>query len=76
LGSVDEKYFTSVWWQLGITAVYVTHDQSEAMNMTNRIVVMNVGLIDQVGSPRATDYGAKCKILAKRRRHFLGDQAR
>ena len=38
--------------ELGITAVYVTHDQSEAMNMSDRIVVMNDGIIEQIGSPK------------------------
>lgn len=38
--------------ELGITAVYVTHDQSEAMNMSDRIVVMNEGIIEQIGSPK------------------------
>ena len=38
--------------ELGITAVYVTHDQSEAMNMSDRIVVMNSGIIEQIGSPK------------------------
>lgn len=38
--------------ELGITAVYVTHDQSEAMNMSDRIVVMNDGIIEQIGSPQ------------------------
>lgn len=36
---------------LGITAVYVTHDQSEAMAISDRIVVMNEGRIEQEGSP-------------------------
>jgi iron(III) transport system ATP-binding protein len=36
---------------LGITAVYVTHDQSEAMAISDRIVVMNKGKIEQVGTP-------------------------
>jgi iron(III) transport system ATP-binding protein len=35
----------------GITAVYVTHDQSEAMAISDRIVVMNQGRIEQVGTP-------------------------
>ena len=39
--------------ELGITAVYVTHDQSEAMNMSDRIVVMNDGIIEQIGSPQS-----------------------
>ncbi len=36
---------------LGITSVYVTHDQLEAMTLSDRIVVMNQGLIEQVGTP-------------------------
>ena len=38
--------------QLGITAVYVTHDQGEAMALGDRIVVMDHGDVAQVGSPR------------------------
>ncbi len=37
--------------QLGITSVYVTHDQVEAMTLSDQVVVMNKGVIDQVGSP-------------------------
>ena len=37
--------------QIGITSIYVTHDQTEAMAMSDRIVVMNNGYIEQVGSP-------------------------
>ncbi len=37
--------------KLGTTIVYVTHDQIEAMTMADRIVVMNAGRIEQVGSP-------------------------
>ena len=38
--------------QLGITAVYVTHDQAEAMALADRIVVMEKGRIAQVGTPQ------------------------
>ena len=38
--------------KLGVTTVYVTHDQSEAMTMGTRIVVMNEGRIQQIDSPR------------------------
>jgi iron(III) transport system ATP-binding protein len=38
--------------ELSITAIYVTHDQSEAMAMSDRIVVMNHGRIEQEGTPR------------------------
>jgi putative spermidine/putrescine transport system ATP-binding protein len=37
--------------QLGITTIYVTHDQEEAMSLSDRIVVMNRGVIEQVGTP-------------------------
>lgn len=37
--------------QLGITTIYVTHDQTEAMTMGDRIVVMNDGIIQQVDTP-------------------------
>ncbi len=37
--------------RLGITTVYVTHDQTEAMTLSDRIVVMNDGHIEQIGSP-------------------------
>ncbi len=39
--------------ELGITFVFVTHDQEEAMTMSDRIVVMKDGLIQQVGSPKS-----------------------
>ena len=37
--------------RLGATMVYVTHDQTEAMTVGQRIAVMNAGSIEQVGSP-------------------------
>jgi ABC-type Fe3+/spermidine/putrescine transport system ATPase subunit len=37
--------------RLGITAVYVTHDQAEALAMSDRVAVMNAGRIEQVGTP-------------------------
>ena len=37
--------------RLGITFLYITHDQEEALNMSDRIVVMREGLFEQVGSP-------------------------
>jgi spermidine/putrescine transport system ATP-binding protein len=38
--------------EVGITFVYVTHDQGEALTMSDRIAVMEAGRIDQLGSPR------------------------
>lgn len=37
--------------QLDATTIYVTHDQTEAMTMADRIVIMNEGVIQQIGSP-------------------------
>lgn len=36
--------------ELGITTVYVTHDQEEALSISDRVVVMNAGLMEQIGS--------------------------
>lgn len=37
--------------KLGLTVIYVTHDQVEAMTMADKIIVMNAGRVDQVGTP-------------------------
>ena len=57
LGALDLKLRESmqlelrrIQQELGITAVYVTHDQSEAMNMSDRIAVMNHGVLEQIGT--------------------------
>jgi putative spermidine/putrescine transport system ATP-binding protein len=41
----------SIQRELGITAIYVTHDQEEALSLSDRVVVMNLGKIEQVGTP-------------------------
>ncbi len=41
----------SLQQQFGITAVYVTHDQAEAMVLSDLVVVMNLGRVEQVGTP-------------------------
>jgi len=38
--------------RLGVTSIYVTHDQAEAMSLSDRIIVMNKGVIEQVGTPQ------------------------
>src|SRR5439155_24994541 len=38
--------------RLGVTTIMVTHDQEEALAMADRIVVMNQGVIEQVGTPQ------------------------
>ncbi|MFT8872125.1 MAG: sn-glycerol-3-phosphate ABC transporter ATP-binding protein UgpC [Sporolactobacillus sp.] len=39
--------------ELGVTTIYVTHDQTEAMTMADRLVIMNQGEIQQIGTPEA-----------------------
>ncbi len=41
----------SIQRKLGITAIYVTHDQEEALSISDRIVVMSAGKIEQIGTP-------------------------
>lgn len=41
----------SIQQKLGITAIYVTHDQEEALSLSDRVVVMNKGRMEQVGTP-------------------------
>jgi putative spermidine/putrescine transport system ATP-binding protein len=53
---------------LGITAIYVTHDQSEAMELGDRIVVMRRGAIAQIGSPREIYFEPKDRFVAE----FIG----
>lgn len=49
---------------LGITAVYVTHDQAEAMSLGDRIVVMSHGRVAQLGTPRNIYFEPKEKFVA------------
>jgi multiple sugar transport system ATP-binding protein len=53
---------------LGATMVYVTHDQVEAMTMATRIVVLNAGLVEQVGTPLALYHQPANRFVAG----FLG----
>lgn len=55
--------------KLGITFVYVTHDQEEALTMSDRIAVMNEGVIEQLATPREI-YG---KPLTKFVAGFIGE---
>jgi putative spermidine/putrescine transport system ATP-binding protein len=49
---------------LGITSIYVTHDQSEAMALGDRIVVMSHGKVAQIGSPREIYYHPATDFVA------------
>jgi len=51
--------------KLGITTVYVTHDQAEAMELGDRIVVMSAGRIEQIGSPRDIYYRPANRTVAQ-----------
>jgi len=55
---------------IGMTAVYVTHDQTEAFAVGDRLAVMNAGRIEQVASPRETYHYPATPFVAK----FLGYQ--
>ncbi|MFM2077229.1 MAG: hypothetical protein RJA49_1119 [Actinomycetota bacterium] len=59
LGALDAKLrrvlqveLRALHREVGITFVYVTHDQEEALTMSDRLAVMNAGIIEQVGTPR------------------------
>ncbi|BAD84347.1 ABC-type iron(III) transport system, ATPase component [Thermococcus kodakarensis KOD1] len=54
--------------ELGITTIYVTHDQEEAMAVSDRIAVMNSGRIEGIGKPLELYYHPKTEFVAK----FLG----
>jgi iron(III) transport system ATP-binding protein len=71
LSNLDAKLRERMRWELkelqrrtGITFVYVTHDQSEAMALSDRIAVMHAGEIMQVGVPRAVYARPVNKVLA------------
>ncbi|MFN2646538.1 MAG: ABC transporter ATP-binding protein [Burkholderiales bacterium] len=64
--------------RLGITTVFVTHDQGEALVMSDRIAVMNAGRIDQVGTPSEIYERPATRFVAEfiGRMNFLGDVGR
>jgi putative spermidine/putrescine transport system ATP-binding protein len=49
---------------LGITTIYVTHDQEEALSMSDRIVVMNEGRVEQIGAPFEIYNNPKTRFVA------------
>ena len=55
--------------KVGITAVYVTHDQSEAMSISDEIIIMNKGRIEQMGTPREIYYHPSSRFVAD----FIGE---
>ena len=55
--------------QLGITAIYVTHDQSEAMSISDEIIIMKKGVVAQMGSPKDIYYHPTDEFVAD----FIGE---
>ena len=55
--------------RLGMTVLFVTHDQEEAMNMSDRIAIMNHGRVAQMGQPRAVYERPESSFVAR----FLGE---
>lgn len=50
--------------KLGITFIYITHDQEEAINMSDRIAVMRDGLFEQIGTPNDIYYHPRTSFVA------------
>lgn len=50
--------------RLGLTSIYVTHDQSEAMALSDRIIIMNHGRIEQIGTPHDIYYRPASEFVA------------
>ena len=55
--------------KFGITTIYVTHDQEEALTLSDRIAVFNKGVIEQVGTPREIYNESKTEFVC----NFIGD---
>jgi spermidine/putrescine transport system ATP-binding protein len=71
LGALDlrlrqqmQHVLTSLQEQLGITFVYVTHDQGEALSMSDRVAIMNHGRIEQIGTPEDLYYSPNSDFVA------------
>jgi len=76
LGALDfklrvamQKVLKDIQRNVGITFVYVTHDQTEAMTMSDRIAVMNNGVVHQIGSPEEIYNYPSSPFVAS----FIGD---
>ncbi|MBQ3890071.1 MAG: ABC transporter ATP-binding protein [Lachnospiraceae bacterium] len=55
--------------EAGITAIYVTHDQSEAMAISDKVIIMNKGNVEQISTPQEAYYYPNNKFVAD----FIGE---
>ncbi|WP_332647445.1 ABC transporter ATP-binding protein [Lysinibacillus sp. 54212] len=55
--------------ELGVTTIYVTHDQTEAMSMSDRIMVMEQGVVKQIGTPQEIYHRPNNRFVAT----FIGE---
>jgi ABC-type Fe3+/spermidine/putrescine transport system ATPase subunit len=76
LGALDVKTRTELRYELrklikdlGLTAIHVTHDQEEAMTISDRIIVMRKGRIEQIGSPEELYSNPRTPFIA----NFIGE---
>jgi len=58
--------------EFGITTVYVTHDQDEALAMSDRVAVFNKGVVEQVGTPQSIYDASATEFVC----NFIGDSSR
>ena len=72
LGALDKQLRETMQFEirrlhaeLGITFVYVTHDQTEALVMSDRVAVMNAGQVEQVGTPEELTTGQPVVLLRR-----------
>ena len=72
LGALDlrlrqqmQHVLTSLQRRLGLTFIYVTHDQGEALSMSDRVAVVNKGRIEQVGAPEDLYYAPANEFVAR-----------
>lgn len=75
LGALDKKLREQMQLEIrrlhkefGITMLYVTHDQEEALNMSDRIILMNGGAVEQLGTPNEIYFEPRTQFAAE----FIG----
>lgn len=75
LGALDKKLreqmqleIRRIHTEFGITMLYVTHDQEEALNMSDRIILMNGGAVEQLGTPNNLYFEPRTQFTAE----FIG----